>query len=118
MDAVMVTGVTFCEKAGQLTTGEINGLAVAYDQNTIDWRWRNRSVNLPVPLLAIHVDSALDQPCRIDHVRRAAWVNHKPGVRKVLQQGACAASMIQVHVRHEQVVDISDINVVLLQRIQ
>ena len=60
------------------------------------------AVQLPVQGLAVHGDRAGHQLRGVDHVRRAARVQYRPGVRQRLHHLAGAARMVEVHVGQEQ----------------
>ena len=69
-------------------------------------RGRDRQ-QLPVQLLeALAVDRAraLDQAAGVDHVRRAARMQHRHGVGELLHQPPRPAGVVQVHVRQQHVV--------------
>jgi hypothetical protein len=56
--------------------------------------------------LAIHRGGTGDQPRRIDHVLRAAWVHHQPRIGQLLHERTRAAGMVQVHMGQDQPIDV------------
>ena len=68
-------------------------------------------------LNAVNGLGALDQFRRINHVRRASWMHYAASVGQCLHQKARTARMVKMDVCEENKIDVGNIKVMLVQRV-
>jgi hypothetical protein len=102
---VVVLGVTSRVQQRELAGTEPEALAILDHPHA---RRRNRH-KLPVQtreaFLAVDRLGARDELRGVDHVRRAARMQHRLRAGKLAHESARATGVIQVHVRQQQVID-------------
>ncbi|MNM41671.1 hypothetical protein D3C81_524940 [compost metagenome] len=86
----------------QFAARQIDALTVVSHHHTLLGNRFDATIAARDFLGAIDGGGTGDQPGRIDHVRRAARMQHRTRIRQLLHQQASAAGMIQVHVGQQQ----------------
>lgn len=117
IEAVMMQRVTLRVQRLQLAAVEIKPLFVISDYATRFFHRLNNAIHRARLFDAVNRLCASDQFCRINHVSGATRMNDTAGIGQLLHQEARSASMVQVNMRKENVVNITHVEVLLMQRI-
>lgn len=116
--AVVVQRVARRVQQDQLAAGQIDAVAVFGHHHTLLRNRLDATIAARDLLGTINGGGTGNQPGRIDHVRRAARVQHRLCVRQLLHQQAGAAGVVQVHVGQQQPVDRVHTQAGVRQRLQ
>ena len=102
----------------ELAAGKTESVAIVCDVDAICIDRHQSPVDLARASLAVHGLGACPQLRRVDHVGRAARVQHATGIRQVRQQFAGAAGVVEVHVREKDGLDVAAIQPCAFERIE
>jgi len=114
----MVPRVTLGKKRTQGSIRQAETLPIVRNNDSLFRYGDNIAVHFEVGLLTVDSRCSFDQLCRINHVRCAARVQHSFRVWQMSHELPGATGVIEVYVRQENVVNITNIEVLLFEAIQ